>query len=135
MEQDNIKLRYKENKLNISDKTIRLSSCILEAMSNLNHVFVLLKVQPGEELTRDVICNFYSFNRCGDLEWQVQNFSLQNSNGFIYSPIVGVDLDEEDYTSMILWAEGSLRIRVAERWNSAGLQNDIRVDREKLWFI
>lgn len=87
---------YDKNKLTISGGKIEFQYNISEVKVSNNYFFVRLEIPSGQQLTEKELCNVIAINESGNVEWQIKNYPPQNNSNYICSPIVGMDLDEND---------------------------------------
>ncbi|RXV12087.1 hypothetical protein [Enterococcus faecalis] len=90
------KVKYENNKLTILGKKIEFQYNISELKSNNNHIFVMLEIPSGRQLTEEELCNVVAINETGDIEWRIKNIPPQNNSDYICAPIVGMNLDVSD---------------------------------------
>lgn len=91
------KIDYNKNELTIGNKKIDFQYDLSDIIVTNNRIFITLQVpSSGHKLTQEEICNMFSINKFGNVEWQIQNIPPRNNSKYVCVPIVGMNLVKND---------------------------------------
>lgn len=89
------KIQYSANKLTVFEKTIEFNYNVLEIKQNNHYIFVVLEIPTNGGLGEKELNNVYAINFKGEIQWEINNNSLNDSE-FQCLPMVGIDIGSNE---------------------------------------